>query len=118
MSIDDIDKFEQNKIKKIRPDPIIKSVGGFKDKIVSPFKTSTSKQAMYGRGKKLNKSEEGEDYYKPKGESNFYNNNFTEYKSNGDRNKSLSLKEYLNKIKPYLRDKIIIIKNLTHAKFS
>ena len=30
-----------------------------------------------------------------------------EYESNGDRNKNLSLKEYFDKIKPYLRDIII-----------
>ena len=37
------------------PQPIIKSVGGFMNKIVSLVKTNTPKQAMYGRGKKLSK---------------------------------------------------------------
>ena len=51
VSIDDMDKFEQKEMKKIRrikntwydllvnyiPEPIRKSVGSFKDKIVSPF---------------------------------------------------------------------------------
>ena len=32
---------------------------------------------------------------------------YIEYESSGDRNKNLSLKEYLDKIKPYLRDIII-----------
>ena len=36
--------------------------------------------------------------------NNFYSNNYIEYESDGDRNKNLSLDEYLNKIKPYLRD--------------
>ena len=40
-------------------------------------------------------------------QSSFRNNNHTEYESNGDRNKNLSLKEYLDKMKPYLRDIII-----------
>ena len=67
VSIDDMDKFEQKEMKKIRtikktwhrwlinyiPGPIRKIVGGFKDKIVSLFKTNTSKQTVYGRGKKL-----------------------------------------------------------------
>ena len=35
-----------------------KRVGGFKDKIVSLFKTNTPKQAVYGRGKKQKQSEE------------------------------------------------------------
>ena len=39
------------------PDPTRKSVGGFKDKSLSIFKTKTSKQAMSRRGKKLSKPE-------------------------------------------------------------
>ena len=35
--------------------PIRESVGSFKDKIASLFKTSTPKQTMHGRGKKLSK---------------------------------------------------------------
>ena len=38
------------------PEPIRKSVGGFKDKIVSFFKRNTPKQTAYGRGHKLSKS--------------------------------------------------------------
>ena len=38
---------------------------------------------------------------------NFWNNNYIKYESSGDRNKNLSVKEYLDKIKPYLRDIII-----------
>ena len=68
MPIDDVDKFE-NKMKEIRPikntwydwlinyilEPIRKSVGGFKDKVISLFKTNTPKQTVYERGKKLSK---------------------------------------------------------------
>ena len=39
----------------------------------------------------------------------FWNNNYIEYKSNGDRNKTLSAEERLNKIRPYLKD---VINNL------
>ena len=35
---------------------------------------------------------------------NFWSNSYIEYKSNGDRNKTLSVEEYLNKIRPYLKD--------------
>ena len=31
-------------------------------------------------------------------------NNYIEYESNSDKNKTLSVKEYLNKISPYLKD--------------
>ena len=44
-----------------------------------------------------------EDYYKPKRESNFWNNNYIEYESNGDKNSNLSLGEYLNNIKSYVK---------------
>ena len=37
------------------PEPIIKSVGDFKNKIVSLFETNTRKQTVYGREKKLRK---------------------------------------------------------------
>ena len=43
-----------------------------------------------------------QDYYKPKGLSTFWNNYYIEYESNGDKNRNLSLEEYLNKIKTYL----------------
>ena len=37
------------------PESIRKIAGGFKDKVVSLFKTNTPKQTLYGRGKKLSK---------------------------------------------------------------
>ena len=53
--------------------------------------------------------EQGEDYYKSLRISNFYSNNDIEYENNGDRNKTLSIKKYLDEIKLYPKD---IIKNL------
>ena len=37
------------------PKPIKKGVGGFKDKTVSLFKTNTTKETVYGKGKTLSK---------------------------------------------------------------
>ena len=54
---------------------------------------------------------EEKDYYKPKRVSNFWNNNYIEYESNGDKNRNLSLDEFLNKIEPYLRNIIIDFQN-------
>ena len=51
--------------------------------------------------------EQEDDYHKPIRVGNSWNNNYVKYKSNGDRTKNLSVKEYLNKIEPYLRDIII-----------
>ena len=43
------------------------------------------------------------DYYKPVRINNFWNNNYIEYKTKGDR-KTPSVKKYLHKIRPYLKD--------------
>ena len=53
--------------------------------------------------------EQEEDYYKPKTVNNFWNHNYTEYDSNGDKARNLLLDEYLNKIERYLKNIIIII---------
>ena len=45
-----------------------------------------------------------ENYYKPVRVNNFWSNNHIEYESNGDRNKTLLVQEYLNKIRPCLKD--------------
>ena len=64
-----MDKFEQKEMKKIRPikntwydwlikyilEPIRKSIGDFKDKVISLLKINTLKQTVSGRGKKLSK---------------------------------------------------------------
>ena len=52
-----------------------------------------------------------EDYYEPKRVSNFWNNNYIKYERNGDKNRNLSLDEYLPKIKPYLTNIIINSQN-------
>ena len=43
---------------------------------------------------------EEEDYYKPVTVGNFWSNNYIEYESCSDRNKTLSVKEYLIKTRP------------------
>ena len=50
--------------------------------------------------------EEENDYHKPMKVDNFWNNNFIKYESNSDKNKNLSVKEYLNESKSYLKDVI------------
>ena len=47
---------------------------------------------------------------------NFCNNSYIEYKSNGGKNRNLSLDKYLNKIKPYLRNIIINLQNCDAQK--
>ena len=49
---------------------------------------------------------------KPTRVANFRSNNYIEYESNGDRNKTLSIEEYLNKNKLFLKD---ITKNLENS---
>ena len=81
-------------IRKLRQEKETKSI---KDRILRDIKN------LFEHEKKA------ENYYKPLRESNFWSNNYIEYESNGHRNKILSLEEYLNKIRPYLKD---IINNL------
>ena len=45
-----------------------------------------------------------EEYYKPIKSNDSFNNNYIEYKSKGDKDKTLSIKEYLNMMKPFLSD--------------
>ena len=47
---------------------------------------------------------EGKNYYKPVRVNNLWSNNYTEHERNSDRNKTLSVEEYINKIRPYLKD--------------
>ena len=59
VSIDDMNKFERNTwyfwLTNYISELIRKSEGGFKDKILTLFKTNTPKRTMYGREKKLSK---------------------------------------------------------------
>ena len=44
-----------------------------------------------------------EDYYKPIKTKGAFNNNYIEYESRGDKDKNISVREYLFMIMPYLR---------------
>ena len=50
-----------------------------------------------------------DDYYKHVEVKNTFDGNYVLYESNGDKNVLLTIPEYFMKIKPYLRDLIIII---------
>ena len=63
--------------------------------------------------KNLFKPQEEENYDKPVREGNFWSNIYIEYKSKSDKNKTLSVGEYLNKIRPYLNH---IINNLKKSE--
>ena len=52
-----------------------------------------------------------EDYYRPIKTKNAFNGNYIEYESKGDKDKNLSLKEYLYMIISYLSDIINDHKN-------
>ena len=49
-----------------------------------------------------------EDYYKPIITNGAFNNNYIQYESKGNKDKILTISEYLDMIRPYLSD---IIKN-------
>ena len=44
------------------------------------------------------------DYYKPVNTKGAFNGNYVEFESRGDKDKNLSPQEYLDIIRPYLRD--------------
>ena len=61
-------------------------------------------------------SEQQEDYYEPKRVRNFWNNNYIEYEGTCDKNRKLSLDEYLIKTQPYLINIIIDLQNFEALK--
>ena len=66
--------------------------------------TKAIKDRIIGNINLYEHEEEEGNYYKPVRVSNFWSNNYVQYKSNGDNNKTLSVEEYLDKIRPYLKD--------------
>ena len=57
-----------------------------------------------------------ENYYKPIRTGNAFSSNYIEYESNGDKDKTLSIKEYLDGIKPYLNGLIDDLKTKGECK--
>ena len=53
-----------------------------------------------------------EDYFQSIKIKSVFNGNYMEYESNGDKDKTLSAKKYLNMIRPYLSDTINDLKLL------
>ena len=47
--------------------------------------------------------EHEENYYKPVRVNNAWSTNHIEYESNSNKNKTISVKKYLNKIRPYYK---------------
>ena len=54
------------------------------------------------------------DYYKPIKTKGAFNDNYIEYESRGDKDKNLSPEDYLDIIRPFLRD--IINNHKTHGE--
>ena len=91
-------KLRKTKSKKTIIDNIIKAI---KEKIIRDVKTHLE--------------QEKEDYYKPVRVANFYSNNYIEYESNNDKNKTQikeSIKEYLDEIRLYLKDVVNSLKKI------
>ena len=93
-------RVERNQEKKIKQleDSLIKNV---RNLFVLRKGNKAIKDSIIGYIRNL--FEQEEDYFKPLRVNKFWNNNYIEYESNGDRNKNLTIKEYLEEIKPYLK---------------
>ena len=63
---------------------------------------NTFKDRIFRNIKNLFEQEDG-GYCKSVRVVNFYGNNYIDYESKGNKNKSLSIKEYLDEITPYLK---------------
>ena len=91
-----------------------------KDRIIrdirKPFRLEKENKAIKYRIRNLFEYEGEENYHKPVRFGNFWSNNYTEHKSDSDWNKTLSVKEYLNKVRPYLKDIINNIKKCNTGK--
>ena len=81
-----------------------KEIKGIKDTVLRDIKN------LFGYEK------EDKSYYKPVRASNFWSNNNIEYKSNSEKNRILSVEEYLNKIRPYLKGSINNLKKSDTCK--
>ena len=57
-----------------------------------------------------------EDYYKPIIVNSYFNNNYIQYESKGDKDKILTIRKYLNMIRPYLVNMINVHKNQSEWK--
>ena len=56
-----------------------------------------------------------DDYYEPIRIGNAFSSNYIEYESKGDENRTLSIEEYLNKVRPYLSNIINYCLNCLHS---
>ena len=79
-------------------------------------KNKEIKDIIFRGIRNLFENEKEGNFYKPVRVSNFLSNNYIEYESNGDRNKTLSVEEYLDEIRPYLKDIINNLKNSDTCK--
>ena len=77
---------------------------GIKDKIIGDIRT-------------LFESDK-EDYYEPVRIGNAFRSNNIKYESNGDKDKTLPIEEYLNEIRPYLSNIINNLKTQGQWKFN
>ena len=59
---------------------------------------------------------DNEDYYEPIRISKAFSSNYVEYKTNGDKDKTLSVKKHLNKIRLYLSNMINNLKTQSEWK--
>ena len=78
----------------------------YDSKIGSDKKIKKIKKILYGpKNNKKNKNiiDQEEEYYRPIKINGAFDDNYIEYQNKGNKDKKLSIREYLNIIKAYLR---------------
>ena len=118
----DISKYFLNisKLKKEIDDNIIKDIRNI-------FRLKNENEAIKGRiirdiRNSFELENEEENYQNPRRNGNFYSSNYLEQESTGDRNNTLSIEAYLNKIRPYIersdtwKIQLTVVINLVSSK--
>ena len=86
---------------------VLKNIGKYLKKLNNDLKKLHKYQdnVMYGLDYLFNEINE-EGYYEPKVIKSAFDGSYILYESKGDKNDKLTLQEYFDKIKPYLKDTI------------
>ena len=94
---------------------VLKNIGKYLKKLNNDFKKLNKYHDNITHG--LDYLFNEEDYYKPTEVKSAFDGNYVLYKGRGDKDGKLALYEYFDKIKPHLKDMMMIISLLVNGKY-
>ena len=107
-------KFSKSKIKKNR-EKLNEIEKGLKSEKEQDRRQHTEELKVFKNYLEESREEIKKNCYRPKRTKDAFNDNYIEYESKGDKNKNLSPEDYLDIIKPFLRD--MINNHKTHGEW-